>query len=123
MTTQIIGTTVALAVLILVLVRELQIGTTHDRLAIGQMDAVVPILGRCHSIAVVLYIWHCAIVVYLVIRERLAQTLTVVSPQTQGYVTSIIVEFAVILSPATQALAITVAQAIADIAILDDAVT
>ena len=123
MITQVVGTTVALAILILILVRELQIGTTHDRLTIGQTDAVVPVLGRCYSIAVVLQISGRSIVFHIVVRERLTQALAVVSAQANREVTSAGVKLSVILSPTTYALIITVSQAVTDITISNDALS
>ena len=123
MITQVVGTTVALAILILILVRELQIGTTHDRLAIGQADAVIPVLGRCHGITVVLHISGRSIVFHIIVRERLTQSLAVVSTQAHRKVTSAGVELTIILSPTTYTFVIAVSQAVTNIAISNDALS
>ena len=123
---QVVGAAVALAVLILVLVRELQISAESNGLAIGQTDAVVPVLGRCHRITVILYIVNRdrngSIVFYQFVRERLAQTFAIVCAQTQSNVSTIVAKSAINLTPASYAFVIAVAQITVAITILNDAI-
>ena len=48
---EIVGSAIALAVLILILVTELEVDLTEDGLAVGETGTIAPIGGWCHTIA------------------------------------------------------------------------
>ena len=125
---QVIRTTVALGILILELIAELQIGLTENRLTISGPDTVIPILGGRHGISVSLigrvFILSGSLgeILHKVIGHRFAHSLTVITIQSQSNITASTAQPAIDLQHSTNGLRIAIGEALAEICIFYDRV-